>query len=335
MKTIWDWSLGSEAKRMIGSAHSISNGFFHLHHFYPFPWDPQTSYLHQGVYLPPLSYLSLPDFWHRSLTYDNQSMSLPPQLSDLHQAIISQLSSLHLPTPDFSALQKQWDSIALRFFRLIRTLAPYAPYIKSLTIHPTYFGTAGSFNWGPETIVYLRVDQPVTTLAECILTSLTRPYLYKTRHATWEESEFLVDYLLQETELARLFPTPHLGTLESLRHQTPASVISASDLFLRQIGAPTLTSQAFSVKNSTLYFGDCPLTTLTSREHSVLTKLIEKAPSPATTDELSDLLFPNVEKFSLAALTKTIERLRSKLESSGISRHYLATASGIGYYLKN
>lgn len=339
MKTIWDWSLATEAERIINTAQGIGSGFFHLHHFYPLPWDHNVSYLHQGVYLPQLTFSSLPDFWHRSLKFDSKSMILPPPLADLHQAISDQLSALDLTSPNFSTLQHEWDNISPRFFQLTASLAPYAPPLKTLTIRPTYFGTLGSFNWSStdptDIIVYLRIDQPATTLAECILTALTRPYLYKTRSASWEESEFLVDYLLQETELASLFSTPHHGTLAHLRTNIPTRIIKESTQFLSQIGAPNSTDQSFSLKNKLPYFGDCPLTNLTSRECLVMSKLIEKAPAPVTTDELADLLFPDPDKFSLAALTKCIERLRAKLDDAGISRHYISTSSGIGYYLKN
>ncbi|MFH1244459.1 MAG: helix-turn-helix domain-containing protein [bacterium] len=339
MKTIWDWSIQSEAERVIDTARPIANGFFHLHHFYPLPWTPKTDYLHQGVYLPTLSHLTLPDFWHRVLSYDDKNMSLPPQLADLHHAITQQLSTLQLTPPDYSALQAQWITLAPRFFRLLHSVAPYTPQLRQLTIHPTYFGTMGSFNWSDsnptDIIVYLRVDQPATTLAECILTALTRPYLSQVRHSTWEESEFLVDYLLQETALAKLFPTPHYGTLAHLCRNLPAKIIQESTQFLRQIGAPNSVKQTFSLKSNIPHFGSCPLPHLTNRESLVMTKLIEKSPTPVTYDELADLLYPDPDKFSLAALTKCVERLRDKLESMGISRHYLATASGVGYYLKN
>lgn len=335
MKTTWDWSLASEAERVIDTAQSISNGFFHLHHFYPLPWQPNNSYLHQGVYLPAIAYKTLPEFWHKSLSYDNKNMRFPPLLTNLHQAIIDQLTLIHLSSPDFSTLQTEWDQIAPRFFSLVKTLAPYTPVIKSLTIHPTYFGTASSFNWGDQIVVYLRIDQPITTLAECILTALTRPYLSKTRSASWEESEFLVDYLLQETELAKLFSTPHHGTLAHLRANIPTRIIKESTQFLSQIGAPNSTENSFTLKNSVPHFGDTPLTCLTSRESLVMNKLIDNSPTPVTYDELSDILFPNPDKFSLAALTKSIERLRAKLNDMGISRHYISTASGVGYYLKS
>lgn len=339
MKTIWEWSLATEAERIINTAQGIGNGFFHLHHFYPLPWDPKISYLHQGVYLPTLSYASLPNFWHRSLKFDSKSMVLPPQLADISNAITNQLSTLPLSCPDYSSLEQEWDRLSPRFFNLISSLTPYAPKVRSLTIHPTYFGTGGSFNWSngdpTDIIIYLRVDQPAATIAECILTAITRPYLNQTRHATWEESEFLVDYLLQETELASLFSIPHVGTLTNLRRNIQTKILETSTQFLTQIGAPGSSAQSFSLVNNVPHFGHCPLTNLSNRECLIMTKLIEKSPMPATIDELADLLFPNLDKFSLAALTKCIERLRAKLETLGISRYHIATASGVGYYLKN
>jgi DNA-binding response OmpR family regulator len=154
--------------------------------------------------------------------------------------------------------------------------------------------------------------------------------------ADWSQTEFLVDYLLHSSALRDLLPLDPTWQATTLTTSRSNTLLRAeSQQFLTQIGAPTPTTQHFSLRNSNIYYGDNPLSTLTSRENIIMSKLIEKSPSPATVDELADLLFPNSDKFSLAALTKCVERLRDKLETLGIPRHVIATASGVGYYLNN
>lgn len=339
MKTTWSWSTRNESDRLIHTAQSIGSGFFHLHHFYPLPWEPGVHYLSQGVYLPLLDYAALPDLWRRAKNFDNHALLAPPGLTDLQTALQAQLDALHLTPPDYRELEQAWAKIAPRFAKLVHTLVPYAPEISAVEIRPSYFGTIGSFSLaekdGAHIIVEPRADATLSKLAECILTALTRPYLYKEHQATWEESEFLVDYLLRETALKELFPIPHQGTLEHLRSNVPASIVQESADFLTHIGAPTTAEQTFCLKHDTVYFGRCPLPDFSAREYLVMKELISHAPNPVSTDEIADLLYPDPEKFSLTALTKFVERLRDKLEAAGISRHYLATASGVGYYLKS
>ena len=117
-------------------------------------------------------------------------------------------------------------------------------------------------------------------------------------------------------------------------HYSPA-LTEESNQFLQKIGVINHTSTHFSLKEGIVYFGSTPLTSLTTREHSILTELINRTPKPLSIDEIADLIFPKEEKFSLTAIGKTIERLRKKLSELGISSSYLATASGVGYYLKN
>lgn len=339
MITTWDWSLESEANRLLHEAHYVSSGFFRLHHFYPLSWEPKVKYVPQGVYFPNLSYSSIPDFWHQVKYYDPTQMTGNAKTAPLQAELVKLLTPLHLTPPDHSHLQAEWDQLSPKLEKLIHELAPFAPRIESLSVHLSYFGTGGSFSLSgsdpAHVIVDLRLDQTTTDLAECLLTSLTRPYLTAKMHASWEESEFLVDYLLSHSPIAQVLKQPHQGTIPTLRTHVADSVITRSQSFLESLGAPLPNTQTFSLKHNTIHFGDCPLSDLSAREHAALAKLVAVAPAPVSTDELADLLFPDPDKFSLAALTKFVERLRHKLEGMGISRHYLATASGVGYYLKN
>lgn len=58
--------------------------------------------------------------------------------------------------------------------------------------------------------------------------------------------------------------------------------------------------------------------------------MIEKSNTIVTIDELADLLFANDEEFSLAAIAKTIQRLRDKLEQNGVSASFIQTLRGQG-----
>jgi hypothetical protein len=339
MKITWDWSLESETHRVVDSARQIGNGFFHLQHFLALPWSKDTKYLHSGVYLPSLNYRAIPGFWTKSskLTTGCYPLDIPTELA---QPIKSELSNLHLISPDTTKLKELTESTLPQVIQFIRNLSPNSNLPTHLTIHPTCFGTGGSFAWNKEhneIIIFLRSDRGIKTIVECLLTCILRKDAMDQLAATWSETEFLIDWLVESSSLSPLLPADPswLGTLKHTRFTPSATTLKLSHDFLIQIGATLDSQHSFTIKENVVSFNGQKLENLTTRESAILTILISKSPVPISNDEIGNILFNSDEKFSLSAITKTIERLRTKLETMGISRHYLATASGVGYYLKN
>ena len=66
----------------------------------------------------------------------------------------------------------------------------------------------------------------------------------------------------------------------------------------------------------------------------MLVTLIEKQGEIVTYDEISEILFKTEEEYSLYAISKTIQRLRDKLEKNGISGNLIQTLRKKGYLLK-
>lgn len=340
MKIIWDWSLESEANRLLQASGSIASGFFHLQHFLPLPWTPVVKYYPAGVYLPNLPYSSLPHFWTQVAQLDPKILPLkaPAKLVAQTQSL---LATLPLTPPDTQTLQNQVQQVLPKVVSWLQDFTHELFLPSSLTLYPTYFGTGGSFSRleksGGDMAIYLRVDQGIATIAECFLTGCLREMAMKNLKADWGQTEFLVDWLIHSSSLSSILPADPTwsGTLSATHRPVSSSLQAQSTRFLSLIGAPTPSTHHFTLQDTVIRFGDTPLSTMSAREHTILTKLVEKSPAPVTTDELADLLFPSIDKFSLAALTKCVERLRDKLERMGISRHYIATTSGVGYYLKN
>jgi hypothetical protein len=339
MKITWDWSLETEVDRLLQSARNVGNGFYANQGFYPLPWSPTCTYLKNAVYLPPLPYPQITRFWLRVSLLD--TANLPARYpAHFHTLMIDALRPLALTSPDLTTLHDQVQLILPRVIRSLHRLVPTLPLPQSILIHPTYFGTTGSFNWMDRTgqvLIYHRIDCGIRYLVECLLTSLLREQAVKKLSATWGETEFLVDWLLDQTELSQIVPTDPswAGTLSTARTQTSSIIIEHSNAFLQTIGAPLPTTHHFSSLNSQIYFGDKPLYTLTAKEVAIFNALLAAAPKSVSLDQIGDLIFTQAEKYSLAAINKAIERLRKKLNSLGISSSYLATASGVGYYLKN
>lgn len=339
MEIIWDWSTETEANRLLQTTRDISNGFFHLQNFQVLPWDPKGSSFNSGVYLPKLDYLSIPNFWSKVAKLNNGTLPIiaPDSLSSQTKGL---LSVLDLASPDTSQLVQTTELVFPKVISFLESFVPGVIIPTTITICPTYFGTLGSFSLIDESrqiTIYIRVDQGIHTLVECLLTSTLRPAAYKELLANWGETEFLVDWLIAKSSLKELLPpdTAWEGTLATTRGKLSPSTISTSIDFLHSIGAPSPDHQHFTTVDGLVCFNKTVIFNLSQRENALLVAMIAKSPLPICFDEIGNTLFTKDEKFSLAAISKTIERLRTKLNDLGISSAYLSTASGIGYYLKN
>lgn len=338
MQIVWDWSLSSEESRIQEMSLKVASGFYHLHHFLPLPYEPKNKRVDTShhVYLPDLPYATIPRYWESVAKLGN---SYPiKQLANIHGLLTKHLASLNLTPLESSPLQSATDLYLPQVISWLKDTFPHLPLPETILIHPSYFGTGGSFFFirSTKTVeLYIRNDQELHSLVEILLTAVLRPHSGDTLYTDWEKSEYLVDYLLLESSLTNLLPKPVAWTPTTLPPHFSQEIIKESQDFLTKIGAPLTSNSRFTIEGNNILFSKTPLNSLTVKEASILKTLITRSPAPATIDELADLIFTNDEKFSLAAISKTIERLRNKLNSLGISSSYLATASGVGYYLKN
>ncbi len=323
MKTTWQFSPRTEALRIIHTAHNIANGFYRLNGFIVLPYDTKII-SDQIVLLPNLPYLSIPRFWDHCSRIDIKStpsikMTVPEDLITSTQKL---LESSQIPTPNLDLLKIAWQKNSAKIRAEIYRLIPHLKNtIKSVNIWPTNFGTGGSFNVvnkPPHNItIWLRQDQNLSALVECLLTSLTRKDVYDNLSGTWSESEIIVDWLLTYSPLSKLLP-PISQTLNATRTKQKATLIQQSEKFLQKIGAPPISPTQHKISN------------LTSAEKKLFDLLKSRSPNVVTFDELAD---PN--NFSLYAISKSIQRLRDKLEASGISGSFIQTKRGEGYLLTN
>lgn len=325
MQTAWEYSPELEAKRLLHNAHQIATGFFKLNGFIVLPHPAPAA--DNIVSLPILPYLSIPRFWDRAARLDVSTLpiNVPPDL------LASTLKFLPSYQPDFSATQKLWAKHQDKIISAIYDLIPgKRNSISKIIIWPTAFGTGCSFNQSkhpPEPVyIWLRQDHGVASIVEAILSSITRPDVYDHLGGLWQESEIIVDWLLTYSPLAKLIPAP-TQTIKSTRTKQNAALVQKSEEFLRQIGAPHVSVDSIR---------SLPTANFTPREKDVLDLLLAHAPRPVTMDQIGDILFAqNPEAYSLFAISKTIQRLRDKLERSGISGSFIQTKRGEGYLLVN
>lgn len=328
VKTIWDFSLDLEAQRLIHNTHSIATGFFKTNGFYPVPYGATPNFI--TVLLPDLPYPTIPRFWERvaKIPIDQMHMINQPELTAQLKKLLLQMPPI--APPNISKVKSQWDKISSEFFDQVYKILPRKKrLIKEVIIWPTNFGTVCSFSkveFTPGKVyIWLRADAGVENIGWAILSALTRQDLIDHLGGLWQESQILVDWLMNETVLSKFFVHPH-KSMHTLRSKQNATLLESSTKFLTKISAPHIDSS--TIKN-------VDTSSFTSREKKLLDLLIAKSPQIVTFDEINELLTNNYEQFSLYAISKSIQRLRDRLEKSGVSGSFIQTKRGEGYLLVN
>ncbi len=329
MKACWDHSQTTETYRLLQATSNIANGFYQHHNFWV------TTVKHglnktNSVILPKINFASIPGFWRKVSTIKHDSY--PPQVNP---SLFLATSKLTPKTKQIINLQKKWHTYEDRILTAIHQIIPrHSQYIKSLTIWPTHYGTTCSFSVNiPDIKIWIRTDQGITQIVEAILSSLTRNTVVKNLKGTWSESEAIVDWLLTDSPLAELLKQidpkhAHKKTLSSTRsHELNHKQIQLQDQLFANIG---FKNQIATLTSSTLP------ASLNQSESEIMKLLIMSKPNPVTFDQIGNLIWANPEEnYSLTAISKHIERLRRKLELSGLPANSIQTWRTKGYLLRN
>lgn len=341
MKTVWEYSIKSEAERLIHCAHQIIVGFYKTNNFIVLPYNPGVKNTHI-VTFPDISYTKIHRFWKSVKKVNVHTLPLrcdPKLVSDVSEV----LKSFNLPELQFKKVKELWQKAEKDIIHEIYKVLPEKNNtIKRITIYPTLFGTSSSFNWiekNGEIIMYLREDQGIHTLTESIVTALTRKDVYDKLGGLWEESEIITDYLITETSIAKVLQkyesnNKYTPTLKGVRIKEQAKLIQQSNEFYKKLSIPSF-DKPFSYNGLVPEILGKPVENLTLAEKNLLLNLIKNSNSLTTIDTIGNAIFKTEDNFSLYAIAKTIQRLRDKLETNGISGSYIQTLRGKGYVLKN
>lgn len=341
MKTVWDYSIKTEAERLVQCAHQISIGFYKSNNFIVLPYNPNTNNTHTVIF-PDIEYNKISRFWEQSKKV-NVDYKLTADNQELVRMVLDQIGSIKLKSPNYIKIKDLWSKAESKVISEIFNILPTKKNkVKKITIFPTIFGTNCSFSWNKDTgsiFIYLREDQGIHAITEAIITSITRDDVYKKLEGLWQESEILADFLVTETTIAKVLQKyesaeNYIPTLKGIRFKERARLIKKSEEFYKKLGIRT-SDKPFSFNGLVPEFFDNPITNLSEMEKKVLLNLIKNSNIVVEFDDIGNLMFNSEDNFSLYAISKMIQRLRDKLEANGISGSHIQTLRGKGYLLKN
>ncbi len=339
--TTWEYSIKTEANRLIQTAYQIIIGFYKTNNFIVLPYNPNINSVNI-VTFPNLPFNKIPRFWEQAKK--SNVKNLPIKIDkDLLKTTTNLLQKELTKKPNFDKVKKLWSEAEKNIIEEIYKIIPSKKdKIKKITIYPTAFGTSCSFNWVSkkgEIIMYLKEDQGVHAITEAIITSLTRKDIYEKLEGLWQESEIITDYLITETSIAKVLQKyerveNYIPTLKGVRIKEQAKLLEESDKFYKKLGIPIF-EKPFGYNGLIPELFGKPVANLTETEKKVLLSLIRNSNTVTQIDDIGGVMFKSEDNFSLYAISKTIQRLRDKLETNGISGSYIQTLRGKGYVLKN
>lgn len=339
--TTWEYSIESEANRLIQCAYQIIIGFYKTNNFIVLPYNPNVNTANV-VTFPLLPYTKIPRFWEQAKK--SNVKDLPVKIDrNLLNTTISFLEKELAKKPNFENTKVLWGKAEKEVIEETYKVIPSKKNIVTkITIYPTSFGTSCSFNWineKGEIILYLREDQGIHAITEAIITSLTRDDIYEKLEGLWQESEIITDYLVTETSIAKVLQKyekaeNYIPTLKGVRIKEQARLLEESDKFYKKLGIPTF-EKPFGYNGLIPELFGKPIVNLSETEKKVLLSLIRNSNIVTEIDDIGSVMFKSENNFSLYAISKTIQRLRDKLEANGISGSYIQTLRGKGYLLKN
>src|SRR3989338_3502066 len=341
MKTEWNWSVETEAQRIIHCAKQIQTGFYQSQGFLVMPGQ-YLKINRDIVVFPELKTESIPRFWSKvgQANINDLPVSKDKELID---GIVGCLKDFKLNEPKMEKLKALWNKGQDQIIRQIETVLGRGALIKKLIIFPSNFGTSVSFNvpesFPAEIKVFLRFDQDLYSLVEGIVSSLLQNQLVLNYDASWKERELLVDWLVRDSSIGRLLkklqPVSKIPTTtEVIQKKQYSRLKKTSDEFLKKLKVPGEFKHNLAAKKFSVYLGGNKLGDLTWKERRILMLLIQSRGEVVEQSKIAEIIFRDEQHFSLYALAKFFQRLREKLEENGIPGNIIETVRRRRYLLK-
>lgn len=254
--TTWEFSLETEAKRVLHTAHQTYVGFYKSNGFIVLPKNIKT-FNSNIVILPKLDFVSIPKFWKKASKIDiyaNPMIIEERFLFDFKEL----LSKYNLETPNYKKTMQVWAKAEKDVVNAIYEVLPdKRGKIKKILINPTKTGTVCSFDWdnNGNYSILLRDDQNIHKIAEALVTSLTREDIYEKLSGLWQESEIISDFLVTQTKIADVLKKyepidRYSPTMKGVRTKDTGNLLEMSNDYYKKLGIPNF-DKPFSLNGLT------------------------------------------------------------------------------------
>ena len=302
------------------AVNNTANYFYQTQRFYVLPYLPKK-FSNRVVFLPRLD-----GYIENFKEYAQIDCREIPE--DLNKIIIEgtkKLKQEHIK--QYSAFLKQIEGLDKEF--IIKLEEVIGKKIdKDIYINPKLCGTHISFGSGNDEIrVFARYDMTNAQIYRGMIQTVIR-------HIYFPEYEYIDRNRLHEisTKAKEIGQDPRIlpyhtdkTMVDILQSNHCARFVPDTVKYFKELGYPI---KSFLNEDLSLHH-------LTLEENAMLDVLKEHRNEVVSFEDMASRIWGehNVEKFSLYALSKILQRLRKKLLDNGIEEHIIHTQRGVGYCL--
>lgn len=327
-------TLSTEAERVLHASHKTITGFYYHNNFHVLPYVvPGVS---SSVYLPNIDFKSIPDYWSRVRDLIDAVPVEAPE--DMRVAIESKLNGVYEEKQtEIEQISKEWEQIETLFWKYLQPFMPEIyRNITEIQVCLTSFGTIASFGRVPfikpgPLFVYIRKDANISHIGEAILSAILRSDMSRL-NLTWEAIESIVDYFILRLADLKIFSN-YQPTIASI-HKVTENFMEDSIEYMTSLGVRI--EKPFRNHNELILFNRKPISSeLTSLQAKILTLLLANENQVVSYDSIGDVIWQEVDEYSIWAIHKHMQRLRARLSELGINANILKSVKGRGYSLMN
>ena len=304
----------------------IENGFQQERRFYILPYLPEK-FRDRVVYFPYIeSYLNNIKKFNELINFEDIPSEVQKDISNAYQPYKLSYNQ------KFLSLTEQSKSV-LKEFEVFCSKNDLNPNV-TIQACPVFVGSLGHYDMNDGTIfIHPRFDRNITEIFGLILTVLVHLKVIpaknkikwdKTYKEKWWEKQEITQKLFNSKEYREIFVNTK-DTIEVLEDNTAGGLAIESIEYLNKLNFPI---KPF-IKNAE------QVQTLTNQEKKILELLIANRGAIVDYNQIAEIMWEEntEEKFSLYAISKIIERVRNKIQSSGIKPNLIHSQRGVGYVL--
>lgn len=344
-KVFVKYSATTESERILHTLHGVATGFYINNGWYVLPSLKRFAKFQSSVLLPNIDYKTILGSYKNITSVDkykdnsDKTLSNKIWLKAIETEITEKKIFQAINHKKLLELEKQYSQMLLPALKQLKQSIPiYKNVDFSICVKPTNLGVYLSFdsvkavelkNRKVDIGITIRIDQPMEYILEGLASSATRNLLESTN--TWRETEAVSDFITKYMFSAKNFKGTILSVMKS-----DDTLLQTSINYLITLQAPINLPLTFNAdQNLISYFGENITQNFSPYEFRVLKALIINRNNTVTIDDLSDQIYKSNsdEKFTLWGITKTIQRVRDKLEEIGVPRTMIQNVKGEGFKL--
>jgi len=331
--TTISYDIEHEARRILYLAAKLPTRAYQERGFLILPkLEPGLS--KNTVIFPDLAYDSIPDFWFRTSRLElSTPITAPPALINETIDIVRPAWRENIYAKAHKRLLDQWQGIEERFWSNLFTLFPsYSGQVKQVFIYLTQSGSTTSFQLlrgDADTIhILARLDTPIDKILWSILTAIFRAKMQDSMNYSWSESQATIDWLIEESSL-NCGVNLTTATITQIRNPQIAKWRQDSLEYQKKLGFSG--TNLWTQKLDLIHYGSIKIDNLSHNEQLLLEVLLASYGKTVSNNEIMNHLWQDNYEISNWAITKQVQRLRTKLKSAGINHPVIQAHRGQGY----